>query len=113
MRANETIWTSNTGRPLPGVSGATSVNIGDVNRDGLPEIAVFEGGKHNDGTRYFAWCDAPDWTRHDFHADKPAIFIGDSEMADLNRDGWLDVVAPNSYFHGQAVWIFENLLNPK
>lgn len=34
---------------LPGVGGVTSVNVGDINRDGRLDLVVFEGGKHNQG----------------------------------------------------------------
>jgi hypothetical protein len=93
---------------LPGFEGVTSVNIGDINRDGLADIAVFEGGKHNKGTQYFAWFEAPDWERHDFHSSKPGTCIGDTEMADMKGDGWLDIVAPGWYSKVQSVWIIEN-----
>jgi hypothetical protein len=76
---------------LPGVEGVTSVNVGGINRDGLADIAAFEGGKHNKGRQHFAWFEAPQWTRHEFHSSKPGTFIGDSEMADINGDGRLDV----------------------
>jgi hypothetical protein len=95
---------------LPGVEGVTSVNIGDINRDGLADIAMFEGGKHNKGKQYFAWFEAPDWTRHDFHSSKPGTFIGDTEMADMNGDGWLDIVLPrdnHSQGAGDLYW-YEN-----
>jgi hypothetical protein len=98
------------GIPLPGVKGVTSVNVGDLNGDQLPDVAVFEGGKHNDGVQHFAWYEAPHWKRHDFHPDKPGSFIGDSEMADLNRDGWLDVVVPRDNHNngsGDLYW-YEN-----
>ena len=95
---------------LPEIAGVTSVNVGDIDRDGLPDIAVFEGGKHNKGTQYFAWFEAPHWKRHDFHTDKPGTFIGDTEMADINDDGWLDIVVPrdnHSVGAGDLYW-YEN-----
>lgn len=95
---------------LPNVRGVTSVNVGDINRDGLLDIAVFEGGKGNQGVQYFAWYEAPNWACHEFHAEKPGVFIGDTEMADLNRDGWLDIVVPRDDHNngsGDLFW-YEN-----
>jgi hypothetical protein len=99
--------------PDPYISGVTSVNIADLNNDQLPDIAGFEGGKHAQGRQLFAWYEAPGWTRHEFDPDfKPGPFTGDSEFADVDNDGDMDIVGPNTYSKESKILILENNASP-
>lgn len=87
--------------PDPRISGVTTVNIADLNNDHLPDIAAFEGGKHAGGRQLFAWYEAPDWIRHEFDPDtRPGPFTGDSEFADVDDDGDLDLILPEDKHSG-------------
>ena len=104
--------------PDPEISGVTTVNIADLNNDWLPDIAGFEGGKHAQGRQLFAWYAAPDWTRHEFDPDfKPGPFTGDSEFADVDNDGDLDLILPEDKHSGNLelpanLYWFENPFIP-
>jgi len=105
--------------PDPEIEGVTTVNIADLNNDNLPDIAAFEGGKHANGRQLFAWYEAPDWIRHEFAADfKPGPFTGDSEFADIDKDGDLDLILPEDKHSGNLplpanVYWFENPYIPE
>jgi hypothetical protein len=100
--------------PDPDISGVTTVNIADLNNDRLPDIAAFEGGKHARGRQLFAWYRAPDWIRHEFDPGfNPGPFTGDSEFADVDSDGDLDLVLPEDKHSGNIdlpanLYWFEN-----
>lgn len=100
--------------PDPEMSGVTTVNIADLNNDNLPDIAAFEGGKHAEGRQLFAWYEAPDWVKHEFDPEwNPGPFTGDSEFADIDQDGDLDLILPEDKHSGNLplpanLYWFEN-----
>jgi hypothetical protein len=97
-----------------GVRGVTAIKIGDLNKDGLPDIAVFEGGKHASGRQTFAWFEAPDWTRREFNtAYRPGPFLGDAALADVNQDGYLDVILPQDPHSGSGTGYLFWYENPR
>jgi hypothetical protein len=104
--------------PDPDISGVTTVNIADLNNDQLPDIAAFEGGKHAQGRQLFAWFEAPDWIRHEFDPGfNPGPFTGDSEFADVDNDGDLDLILPEDKHSGNLelpanLYWFENPFIP-
>jgi hypothetical protein len=104
--------------PDPDISGVTTVNIADLNNDKLPDIAAFEGGKHAGGRQLFAWYEAPDWIRHEFDpAFHPGPFTGDSEFADVDNDGDMDLILPEDKHSGNLelpanLYWFENPFIP-
>ncbi len=104
--------------PDANISGVTTVNIADLNNDKLPDIAAFEGGKHAQGRQLFAWYEAPDWIRHEFNPGfNPGPFTGDSEFADVDNDGDLDLILPEDKHSGNLelpanLYWFENPLIP-
>ncbi len=60
-------------------------SIGDVNRDGLPDLIV--AGRSGGG---LVWYEGPAWRKHIFNDQLP--FSTDQELADINRDGRPDLV---------------------
>ncbi len=102
----------------PEIHGVTTVNIVDLNNDRLPDIAAFEGGKHANGRQLFAWYQAPGWIKHDFDPGfHPGPFIGDSEFADIDKDGDMDLILPEDKHSGNLplpanLYWFENPFVP-
>jgi len=92
---------SNVGDRLPGKSQGNGLAVGDVNRDGLPDIVV---GNTAEGkatpARNYLWLN--DSTRPGYFKDVSATHLPSTEdhaqgiaLADMNGDGHLDIVVAN------------------
>ncbi|MGF1485224.1 MAG: FG-GAP-like repeat-containing protein [Opitutales bacterium] len=108
MWALEVPWTDKAS--LPGVGGATAVVTADFNKDGLHDIGVFEGGRHNGGNQYLAWFKAPNWEQYDFAAQKLGSFAGSAAAEDFDGDGWIDIaVTEDNHSSGPAkLYVYKN-----
>ena len=103
-----------------GVLGISSMDAGDIDNDGLVDIAVIEGGKHAGGRKTLAWFKSPvetqgDWQRFEVNQSAPLRpFLGSAKLADMDSDGDLDLIV-SSDNHSRAekeadVFVF---INPK
>ncbi len=87
--------------------GAASVNVADLNRDGRPELLVvnqYSGSADSRiNTRIF-WGNP----HHYYSTASMSTLIGhgtyDTSVADLNDDGFIDIVMSNSYADGSYVY---------
>jgi hypothetical protein len=96
---------------VPGVSSQARA-VGDIDGDGRGDLVVVEG---EFDPNVFAWFEYPNWTRHDMNDESLAGFdyVADCKLADLDNDGDLDFIFPDSQNGGdkakQVLW-FENPL---
>lgn len=101
------------------VLGVSSLDAGDIDGDGLVDVAVIEGGKHATGET-FAWFEAPSdeggaWTRHEFNPAAPLkAFLGSAKLVDIDNDGDNDLVMSSDNHSGTVkdadVLVFVNPL---
>lgn len=85
---------------LPGNSEGNALAVGDVNGDGLPDIAVGNSAEKGGQARNFLWLNDPSNRGHfiDASANLP-VFAGDEAqgiaLVDIDKDGDLDMVVAN------------------
>jgi len=101
------------------VFGISSLDAGDINGDGLADIAVIEGGKHATG-KVFAWFQAPtstetEWQRFEFTDSAPLkSFLGAAKLVDIDNDNDVDLVVSSDNHSGTVkesdIFVFINPL---
>lgn len=85
--------------------------LGDINGDGMPDVIIAEG-EFSPGA--FAWYKYPNWEKYDIHAVafSEMDYVPDCQVADMDNDGDLDIIVPNSHNSAnKSLWWFENPLN--
>lgn len=94
-------------------NGVTTVQWGDIDRDGDLDLFAAEGGITGQPP-LLAWFEAPDWERHDIG---PPLtpFTGDSQLVDVDADNDLDLIISADSHSAQtntgAVYWYENAGN--
>ena len=93
--------------------GATGVAVGDINKDGYPDLvfsnggsdAAFSFGKVDDRISYIYWG-GPKGYFPSSRAEVPAINPVGVSVADLNGDGFPDIVLANSGAASPGIYIY-------
>ena len=90
------------------------IQIGDINRDGDPDIVLVPAEPHGDEYK-ISWFEAPPdptsrpWTEHVIEPDVRSIYHS-LQLADVDSDGDLDFfTAEMSYVRDAEVMVYENL----
>lgn len=89
-------------------SGTQGHALGDIDGDGFVDVVLAEG---EFSPRVFAWYKYPAWTKHPINdAEFPGLdYVPDCTLADIDQDGDLDLVLPNSRNSGnKELYWFEN-----
>jgi hypothetical protein len=88
--------------------GSGDLAAGDIDNDGDNDIVAFEGDETSkDTTARMYWYENPGkgstvgWTKH--YIDTNPEFVKDVELADLDRDGRLDIVTVTYWHHSVAI----------
>ena len=81
------------------VSGVSSLDVADFNKDGLMDVVILEGGVHAKGRFTLAWFEqtkSGNWVRHDFNIPVQFDdFIGSARCGDVDNDGDIDLIFSN------------------
>jgi hypothetical protein len=88
------VLTKSLSNVLPGLSNAR-LAWGDYNNDGLMDLAVM--GRKEDGTSFTAVYQNKAGTLTDLGLTNLPLLNGDLKWADINNDGWLDLLAVGQY----------------
>lgn len=86
--------------------------IGDIDGDGDGDIVLVEGEMK---PKVLAWYEYPSWQRHDMNNEVLATldYVADNKLADMDNDGDLDFIIPDSHNAGDKAKIMLWLENPR
>jgi len=91
--------------------GGQGTAAGDIDGDGYPDVVLAEG----EFDSVFLWYRYPDWASFTVNTPvlSPLDYVPNLAVSDIDRDGDLDIVCPNSHNSGnKEVWWLENPGNP-